>query len=214
MLRRVTLVRTDVSEELSNSIIRVTRIGELGTLAVTNNRRTLLSSSETSVLTRVIRRNVPEEGNLVAFFEVHIVTYQSVRYVKYRARIRIGVGLIRPGLQPWRIAITGNNLVLAASWILLVNWFWTLFSPFLLLRSLPLSRCFILLRVADGSWKLVSQTKQTNSVALSPQANYTDWSTVTCRRNLVPTFVDRGVSRGKRGGSPAVVNLSFLEQSR
>jgi hypothetical protein len=34
MLRRVVLVRTDVSEELSASIIRVTRIGELGTLAV------------------------------------------------------------------------------------------------------------------------------------------------------------------------------------
>jgi hypothetical protein len=41
MLRRVALVRTDVSEELSASFIRVTRIGELGTLAVTSNRRTL-----------------------------------------------------------------------------------------------------------------------------------------------------------------------------
>jgi hypothetical protein len=42
ILRRVALVRTDLSEELSASIIRVTRIGELGTtLAVTNNRRTL-----------------------------------------------------------------------------------------------------------------------------------------------------------------------------
>jgi hypothetical protein len=30
MLRRVVLVRTGVSEELSSSIIRVTRIGELG----------------------------------------------------------------------------------------------------------------------------------------------------------------------------------------
>jgi hypothetical protein len=42
MLRRVVLVRTSVSEELRSSIIRVTRIGELGiTLAVTSNRRTL-----------------------------------------------------------------------------------------------------------------------------------------------------------------------------
>jgi hypothetical protein len=42
MSRRVVLVRTDVSEELSASFIRVTRIGELGTtLAVTSNRRTL-----------------------------------------------------------------------------------------------------------------------------------------------------------------------------
>jgi hypothetical protein len=31
MLRRVALVRTDVSEELNASFIRVTRIGELGT---------------------------------------------------------------------------------------------------------------------------------------------------------------------------------------
>jgi hypothetical protein len=37
MLRRVAIVRTDVSEELSASFIRVTTIGELGTtLAVTS----------------------------------------------------------------------------------------------------------------------------------------------------------------------------------
>jgi hypothetical protein len=38
MLRRVALVRIDVSEELSASFIRMTRIGELETtLAVTSN---------------------------------------------------------------------------------------------------------------------------------------------------------------------------------
>jgi hypothetical protein len=31
---------------------------------------------------------------------------------------------------------------------------------------------------------------------------------------LVPTFADRGVSRGQRGGSLTVINLSFLERSR
>jgi hypothetical protein len=42
MLRPVALVSTDVSEVLSASIIRVTRISELGTtLAVTSNGRTL-----------------------------------------------------------------------------------------------------------------------------------------------------------------------------
>jgi hypothetical protein len=44
MLRRVALVRTDVSEEFSTSFITVTRIGELGTtLTVTGNRCTLRS---------------------------------------------------------------------------------------------------------------------------------------------------------------------------
>jgi hypothetical protein len=42
VLRRVALVSTDVSEELSTYFIRVTRIGELGTtLAVISNRHTL-----------------------------------------------------------------------------------------------------------------------------------------------------------------------------
>jgi hypothetical protein len=39
MFRHLDLVRNDVSEECSASIIRVTRIGELGTkLAITSNR--------------------------------------------------------------------------------------------------------------------------------------------------------------------------------
>jgi hypothetical protein len=43
MLRRVTFVRTDVSEEPGASFIRVTKIGELGTTqAATSNRRTLV----------------------------------------------------------------------------------------------------------------------------------------------------------------------------
>jgi hypothetical protein len=51
MLRRVPPVRTDVSEELSASFIRVTIIGKLGTtLAVTSNRRTLRSNTKPQVL--------------------------------------------------------------------------------------------------------------------------------------------------------------------
>jgi hypothetical protein len=62
MLRRVVLVRTEVSEKLSASVIRVTRIGQLGKLAVLVTTNVLssprlvtlmkeaLSTSETSVL--------------------------------------------------------------------------------------------------------------------------------------------------------------------
>jgi hypothetical protein len=35
----------------------------------------------------------------------------------------------------------------------------------------------------------------------SKQANYTDWATATCRRNLASTFVVRGVSRGSAADS-------------
>jgi hypothetical protein len=38
MLCHVAIVRTDILEELSAIIIRVTRICELGTLAITSNR--------------------------------------------------------------------------------------------------------------------------------------------------------------------------------
>jgi hypothetical protein len=56
--------------------------------------------------------------------------------------------------------------------------------------------------------------KQTNSVSFSLRANYTDRVTAICRQSLLPTFADRGVSRGQRGGTHTAVNLRFLDQSR
>jgi hypothetical protein len=62
MLRRVALVRTGVSEELSVSTIRVTRIDELGT-------------SETSVLKRAARRNIPEDDSLYSHRRENLKSY-------------------------------------------------------------------------------------------------------------------------------------------
>jgi hypothetical protein len=81
----------------------------------------------------------------------------------------------------------------------LISWEWT--SPYeiyvILVYSLLVSPYFL-------------QPIFTHSKALSPQANYTNCATATCRRNLVSTFVDRGVSRGQRGGSPTIVTSTLF----
>jgi DNA-binding TFAR19-related protein (PDSD5 family) len=62
MLHRVALVRTDASDELSASFIRVTRIGELGTTLVTANVVPVKIVSS-GILRRValVRADVSEE---------------------------------------------------------------------------------------------------------------------------------------------------------
>jgi predicted hotdog family 3-hydroxylacyl-ACP dehydratase len=116
ILRRVALVRTNVSEELSVSFIRVTRIGEQGTtLALISNRRTLLlrsvrrllvtanivpswqilvtlmmeaiRSSETLVLTGATLRNTPVDDIFHSHHRKNQVFLRSVRRLLVTASV-------------------------------------------------------------------------------------------------------------------------------
>jgi hypothetical protein len=87
MLRRVALVRTDVSDEPSASFIRVIRIGELGTLAVSSNRRTLrrvfLRSVRRLLLTGSV---VPSSPILVTLMKEALSSYETSVLTRARRR--------------------------------------------------------------------------------------------------------------------------------
>jgi hypothetical protein len=74
MLRHVALVRTDVLEELSASIIRVTR-SELGTtLAVTSNRHSVTSQKMTFFIVTAVK-NLKSDILLLVFFPFHTIVH-------------------------------------------------------------------------------------------------------------------------------------------
>jgi hypothetical protein len=140
MLRRVALVRTDISEERIAPINIVTRLGELGkTLPVTSNRSTAKLVLLRSVFRLLVTAKVP--SSLIIFTLMMEVIRSSETSVLTRATLR--------------------NV-----------------PEYDIIQSHP-----------HENFK--SYITQTNSVALSPQANYTDVATATCRKNLVPTSVVR-----------------------
>jgi hypothetical protein len=80
MLRRVALVKTDDSEELSISIIRVTRIGELRTLTLflRSVRRLLVTANvvPTPILVTLMKEALRSSKTSV-LKEPHGVTFQK-----------------------------------------------------------------------------------------------------------------------------------------
>jgi hypothetical protein len=117
MLRRVALVRTDVSEELSATFIRGTRIGELGTtLAVANNRRTLRIPI-CSVRRLIVTVNIVHSSPIpVTLMKEALIPIRSVRRLIVTARVvpssPIPVTLMKEALIPIRsvrrLIVTAN----------------------------------------------------------------------------------------------------------
>jgi hypothetical protein len=89
MLRNVALVRTNVLEERSASIIRVTKISDL---------RTTLYSSETSVLTRTTLCNIPE-NSILQSHHCENLTNWSCHIFSYRVFIMVHWHFHRDGLS-------------------------------------------------------------------------------------------------------------------
>jgi hypothetical protein len=73
MLRHVALVRTDVSEELGTTL-PVTSIVPSSPILDTLMKEAL-SSSETSVLTRATRRNIPQDTILHSHHRENLKSY-------------------------------------------------------------------------------------------------------------------------------------------
>jgi hypothetical protein len=104
MLRHATLVRTDVSEELSATIIRVTRIDELGTLAITSNRRRLRSPAN-----RKRRQKRNQVSNEAVKYSLKFCRTWIREWQRWQSPVAIVRETYRPVLSSERASLTERN---------------------------------------------------------------------------------------------------------
>jgi hypothetical protein len=146
MLHRVALVRTDVLEERIASIISVTRIGKLGTLAVANNRSTLRRNLTRWFLSPWLwRRYIPPKRRFSQ--EPHIVTSKRTEFFSH----------CRENLKSYKEEFAYNGIPVTSTGSLML-WSWVNDKkeqtpwPLVRKRTIPTERPPLVGILKDQTW--------------------------------------------------------------
>jgi hypothetical protein len=168
LLRRVALIRTDVSKEVIASIIVVTRIGEIGTLSVTSNQ---LYGDDRFL------RNVGPHTDCTKLYPRgwhHSCEVYSLRTSSSQRFLRCPPVTILSA----NIALTQCSVATSAILLLQVN------SDIFTNVHICIFSCWIseCMRTILNEYYQLRNTK-TNSVAFNSKAKYTHRTAATCRRS-------------------------------
>jgi hypothetical protein len=109
MFRRVDLVKTDVSKEPSASFIRLVAASVVPSSSIlVTLMKEALGSSETSVITRATRRNIPEDAFLHSHRRENLKSYISNPYLsqeKYHISLQFPLVIFQNKLELCRIEV-------------------------------------------------------------------------------------------------------------